>query len=148
MEPGARSARSGRGAHEPRDHGLGEPCTASSRESVIVRVSRRCFSDTLPRYPDVAALMKWLRVTHDARFGVALGRCIRLCHIDPARHVNVAAADLVQGRLGLRHVRPVEADLPRERLDGRECGEHQPKPWRAAYAIERSVPAAMKRLSS
>src|SRR5262247_2554286 len=49
-----------------------------------------CFSDTVPRYPDVAA-----------------------------RRI------LVQGRWGLRHVRPVEADLPRERLEGGQRGEHQ-----------------------
>ena len=65
-------------------------------------------------------------VTHDARFGVALGRFIGLRDVDPARHVDVAARRiLVQGRWCLLHVLPVEADLPRERLDRRQRGEHE-----------------------
>ena len=105
---------------EPGDHGLGGAVHEGCRgEGIVGQGVHAVLLRHGAEIPRRRRAQEVAEVMDDARFGVAFGCGIGLRDIDPARHVDVPARRiLVQGRAGLLHVRPVEADLPRERLEG------------------------------
>jgi len=127
----------------------GEPCTSV----VAARVSHSagCRAVLLRHVAEIPRRRRThevAEVTHDARFGVALGRCIVSANIDQRATSKVAARRiLVQGRWGLRHVRPVELTCRASvSMDG---SVESISRSRGAADTHRAVrTGAMKRLSS